>query len=83
MKTIINYKNSPAPNFDAVEDIREYFGDRYDTVSAEMRKIKDPDLFSSYCGFAGIEGFPVRAWYDHYHGGGAWEKAVSASKMPL
>lgn len=75
MKTTIDYAKSPAPAFDAVEDIKDYLGDRYDKIAHEMGRIHDPELFGLFCDFAGISGFPVGAWYDHFHGQGAWIKA--------
>ncbi len=75
MKTTIDYAKSPAPNFDAVQDIIDYLGQaKYDTLAPEMAKVKDIDTFMAYCGLAGIQGFPVRAWYDHFHGEGAFAK---------
>lgn len=74
MKTMIDYANSPAPAFDAVEDIKEYFGVQWETISAEMSQIKDIDTFMAFANLAGIRGFPVRAWYDLYHGEGAFAK---------
>ena len=76
MHATIDYSKSPAPNFDAVNDIIEWLGqERYDRVSPEMAKITDTDQFMMLCSLAGIKGFPVRAWYDHFHGQGAFEKA--------
>lgn len=72
MKTTIDYGKSPAPMTDAVADVMEYFGDRYDTVAGMMKEIKDCRTFKFYCGLAGIEGLPVKAWYEHFHGGGTW-----------
>lgn len=73
MKTTIDYSQSAAPAFDAVEDIKEYLGkDRWEQVSPEMAKITDREQFAAFASFAGIEGFPVRAWYELYHGQGSW-----------
>lgn len=72
MKTTIDYSSSPAPAFDAVEDIKDYLGDRYDLVAGELRHVKDKDAFACYCGLGGIRGFPVKAWYEHFHGQGSW-----------
>lgn len=75
MKTTIDYTKSAAPNFDAVQDIIEYLGwDKYDQLAPQMGKVTDVDTFIAYCSLAGIEGFPVRAWYDHLHGQGAFQK---------
>jgi hypothetical protein len=76
MKTTIDYSKSPAKSFDAVEDIKDYLGlDRWEKVSPEFAQIKDPEQFSAWAGFAGIEGFPVKAWYELYHGEGSWNRA--------
>lgn len=73
MHVIRDYSKSEAPAFDAVNDVMDWFGDRYDAVASKMSKITDPDVFEFYCNFAGIEGMPVRAWYDHFHGEGNFE----------
>lgn len=69
-----DYTNSPAKAFDAVQDIKEWLGDRWDILSPEMAKVTDVDEFMILASFAGIRGYPVRAWYDLYHGQGAFEK---------
>lgn len=74
MKTTIDYTNSPTKAFDAVEDIKEYLGDRYRTCADYMKTVTDVDTFMALCGIAGIEGYPVRAWYDHFHGEGSFKK---------
>ena len=73
MKTTIDYAASEAPSFDAVEDVKDYLGSRYDAVASEMKRITDCEQFAMWCAFAGIEGFPVRAWYEHFHGAGTWQ----------
>lgn len=72
MKTTIDYTNSPAKNFDAVEDVKDWLGARYDALASEMRNVRNPKYFTFYCSLAGIEGFPVQAWYDHFHGEGKY-----------
>lgn len=73
MKTTKDYSQSPAPAFDAVNDIMEYFGDKkYNEISPQMSLIKNCRQFQFYCMAAGIKGFPVKAWYEHYHGQGTW-----------
>lgn len=75
MHTTIDYSNSPAPNFDAIEDIKEYLGQtKWDEISPEMAKVISPKQFEFYCCITGISGLPVRAWYDLYHGQGAYDK---------
>lgn len=80
MKTVKDYGQSPAKAFDAVEDIREYLGEvRWTAVSPQMAQVRDPKQFAFYCMLAGIEGYPVEAWYELYHGGGSWTKALEAA----
>lgn len=74
MKTTINYNNSPAPAFDAVQDIIDYLGtERYNKLSGAMSLVTHCGQFAMYCSLAGIHGFPVKAWYEHYHGEGSWK----------
>jgi hypothetical protein len=75
MKTVIDYANNPAPNHAAVEDIKDYFGERYDKIAAELKQVTDTDQFMALCSRGGVKGFPVRAWYDHFHGEGTFAKA--------
>jgi len=87
MKQVIDYSKSPAKAFDAVEDIRNYLGDRYDTIANHVKTIKSPRIFGFACSFTGIEGYPVRAWYDHFHGQGAydraWDELEGGDDMPV
>lgn len=77
MKITIDYGKSPSPSFDAVQDIKEWIGaEGYAKIAPEMAKITNRDQFALYCDLAGIEGFPVKAWYDHFQGQGAWESAT-------
>lgn len=70
---IIDYTNSPAKHFDAVEDIKSFLGrDRWERIYPLMAKVTNRDTFEEYANLAGIGGFNVEAWYDHYHGQGAW-----------
>lgn len=79
MKTTTNYSTSAAPKFDAVEDIKAYFGkERWAKISPTMAKTTDPEAFAIAASFGGVEGFPVEAWYDLYHGEGAYKAAVAA-----
>lgn len=73
MKQIISYTNEPAPKHKAVEDIKFYLGDQYDNAAMHMKAVTDTYDFHACCAmFLGIEGFPVKAWFDHFHGEGAW-----------
>lgn len=74
MHNTIDYSKSPAPSFDAVEDIRSWLGEeRYKTVAPEMAKLNNCGAFAMYCSLAGVQGFPVKAWYEHFHGQGSWK----------
>lgn len=74
MHNTIDYSKSPAPAFDAVEDIKSWLGpDRWAKVYPELAKITHCGNFAMYCALAGIQGFPVIAWYEHYHGKGSWK----------
>lgn len=75
MHNTIDYGKSPAPAFDAVQDIIDYLGkDKYDKVAPEMAKLTNCGQFAMYCSLAGIQGFPVKAWYEHFHGQGSWKQ---------
>ena len=79
MHTVKDYTNSPTKNFDAVEDVKEWLGKRkWSEVSPQMASFKDINQFEFLAGIAGIKGFPVEAWYDLYHGGGAYRKLADA-----
>lgn len=68
-----DYTKSPAKSFDAVQDIIEYLGEKkYNKISPLISTIKDQKKFAAYCSLAGISGFPVKAWYEHYHGQCTW-----------
>jgi len=76
MKRVVDYSKSASPAFDAVEDIKEELGpERWKLASPMMGKITDVEQFMLWADFAGISGYPVKAWYELYHGGGSWEKA--------
>jgi hypothetical protein len=68
-----NYAHSPFPDFDAVQDIKNYFGPKYSRIALEICNVWDQDQFILCCEFAGIKGFPVKAWYEHFHGLGSWD----------
>lgn len=79
MKTTKDYSASAAPQFDAVEDVKSYFGERWPTVTKLMAGVKDREQFTNWASFAGVDGFPVKAWYEHYHGQGSWDVAGLAA----
>lgn len=74
MHNTIDYSKSPAPAFDAVQDVMDWLGpERYNKLSGQMSLITNCGQFALICSFAGIHGFPVKAWYEHYHGQGTWK----------
>lgn len=76
MKTTVDYSKSPAKAFDAVEDVKNWFGDCWPQVNDLMKSVDDVKVFGFYANFADVEGYPVEAWYDLYHGQGAYARAV-------
>ena len=74
MSTTISYANSPCPATDAVNDIKEWLGDNWDAISQEMSKVSDCRRFAFYATFSGVQGYPVIAWYELYHGQGSWQE---------
>lgn len=75
MHTTIDYSKSPSPTFDAVEDIKNWLGiERWDLFAPEMAKITHCGRFALFCSVAGIQGFPVQAWYESIHGQGTWKQ---------
>jgi len=72
----VRYKDRLTPRFDAIEDVKKWFGKKkWDEISPQFAQIKDPRKFSFLAGMGGVQGFPVGCWYDLYHGEGAWDKA--------
>jgi hypothetical protein len=79
MHATIDYSKSPAPAFDAVEDIKLWLGQaKWDQVHPRMSKITDVRIFAFYAELAGIQGFPIEAWWELIHGEGSWDKAWAA-----
>jgi len=72
--TTIDYSKSPAPAFDAIEDIKSWLGvERFSKLTQEFASVKDCENFAAFCSIGGISGFPVKAWYELIHGQGTWE----------
>lgn len=69
---IIPYDNSPCPATDAVFDTQDYFKSNWGSVIDKLGKIRDQNVFAMALSLAGVEGFPVKAVYNHIHGGRAW-----------
>lgn len=77
MKTLIDYRKSPCPKADAVNDAKEHLGTaKWDMLFSYLKNENNPQQFIDWCGFVGIEGFPVGAIYDLIHGEGAWAEAT-------
>jgi hypothetical protein len=80
MSNTINYTNRTTPAFDAVVDIQEWMGkDRWNKISPEMAKVRNREQFALYASLAGVHGFPVKAWYELYHGQGSWRDCDAES----
>lgn len=77
MRQIKDYTKSLTPKFDAVNDIIDYLGQtKYDElIEKGIGKFTNINQFNFFCMLAGIDGFPVIAWYDHFHGEGSYERA--------
>lgn len=65
-----NLEDLPAARKQALEDIKEWMGeDRFQDVHHQFKLIfkENPDFelagFETMVSFAGIQGFPVRAWH--------------------
>jgi hypothetical protein len=68
-----SYANSPCPNTDAVEDIKSWLGDKWEIISSHMATLSNQNHFAFAASFVGVQGFPVKAWYELYHGEGSWK----------
>jgi hypothetical protein len=75
MHNTISYAERATPSFDAVNDIKDWLGnERWDKISPEMAKVTNCGQFAMYASLAGVQGFPVKAWYELYHGQGSWKQ---------
>lgn len=81
MKIRKDYSKSQAPRFDALQDLIDFLGDRWPRCNDHLKSVTSPDQFENWAGFAGVEGAPVEAWYDHIHGEGAWVIAGGTSQF--
>lgn len=55
----------------AIEDIRDYLGpDNFQKFTREFKRVKDlsVDQFTFYASLVGVEGYPVKAWYNYCFG---------------
>lgn len=74
MSYIIDFSKSPCPSADAIDAIKDWLGPKWDKISPIMAQIEDQAYFDLAAEFAGVRGFPVRAWYELYHGQGSWKE---------
>lgn len=74
-----DYSASPAPMFDALQDLKDWIGeDRWDGFYAAASAVDNAfDLKLQLAIFAGVEGKPVEALWEAIHGQGTWEEAYS------
>lgn len=72
MHTDVDYTHLPegAKAAKALEDIKNWLGDNFEKVEATfLNEGHIPfDAFTVYCAFAGIQGYPVRVWYESLFG---------------
>lgn len=73
-----DYSTSPAPGFDAVEDVRAALGEtQWEAERILITKLADmyrkPNRWRALCLRCNItHPFQRQAWYDHHFGQGAW-----------
>ena len=74
MKQTVNYSKLPADGkqIRAVLDIKEYLGaEKFNNIETQITQLEKPltgDQFAFLCSVAGIEGYPVDAWYMSLYG---------------
>lgn len=69
--TIVHYDHT-SPEFDAAMDVIDWFGRCWQKTARSLTMIYDQNMFAFLLAQAGVEGYPVRAVYNHIHGAGAW-----------
>lgn len=54
----------------AIEDIKEYLGDdRFKTLTEKFKQMSPSlDQFELMVSFAGVQGYPVKAWFNYCYG---------------
>lgn len=55
----------------AIKDIKEYIGEeKFDNLTQEFKSFSWMSLeqFGFYVSLAGIQGYPVKAWYNYIYG---------------
>jgi len=66
-----HYEGSPIVRHNkAIADIKDWLGkERFETITKLMREkeTEQPTLevFTAIVSFAGVQGYPVKAWYNH------------------
>ena len=64
--------DKPEAKEKAMADIKSYLDDRYDTIVGQLTADTPVPTFESFefsCGmFLGIEGYPVKVWYEELFG---------------
>ena len=66
VKATIDYSTFTGPDKAnaALDDVREYLGEAKFAVLLDAARDYNFEQFEVLCGFAGIEGYPVRAMYE-------------------
>ena len=67
MHTEIDYSklDGEAKQAKALADVKDWMGEgRFEAVNKELSKVRDFDRFEFYASLAGVQGYPVRAWFD-------------------
>jgi hypothetical protein len=76
----IDYSKSPTKAYDAIEDIKEFLGrERFTRITQTLSTARNPLHWRLALAFAGVQGYPVVAWYELVHGQGTW---VEPEDMP-
>lgn len=75
MHQIIDYAGLDpiAKHNKAIEDVKEFLGkEKFDKLTKEFREVPQDqmslDKFTNYVSLAGIQGYPVKAWYNYIYG---------------
>ena len=73
MKMTISYKNMDDPRTKAIQDVKDYLGDRYQILLDALQG-QPANAYAIICSFAGVRGYPVVALYEEVHGEGSFER---------
>jgi len=59
----------------AMKDLKNWFGaKRWRELNAVMANVHNCEQFLMACSIGGVTGYPVRVWYESYHGEGSWHE---------